>query len=441
MVRSFVKGGALCTALLSSIVSARALAQDAPADSETAPDAAPAAAGAPDSDETGMKFTARNRETANAPAPVRTPGRARTMEELSEAGTSELSIRSIRWRYSLNFFGDVSVSYGTPSAPENNLAFVLGDQDVLLKGELENHIIASTEFSLEHHEGGVGVDIERYNVRWQPSSSFFIEAGRSHTFLGYWNNAYHHGRWLQLTITRPRWVAFEDDDGVLPVHWVGLNVGGKVALGGITHLDLVASVGNGRGAIVDDVRTVEDFQSMKAFHGSAELVGIASSDLRMGVSGVIDRIPPQNAMVRPNLPNTPIDELILGGYVAYPSLPLLVIVEAYTIIHRANVDTSMGTVDHRWAVYGGFGLLGYAFGRVTPYIEIERFASQGGLDPFLNPGSMDVTPGSFDTVAGVFGTRVDLSNWSALKFEYRATRDTITAETSQMGLINWSWGF
>ena len=121
-------------------------------------------------------------------------------------------------------------------------------------------------------------------MRWQ-SSRFFIEAGRTHTGFGYWNNAYHHGRWLQPTIARPRWVAFEDDGGILPVHWVGAGSRRARADRSTPTVNIMLTVGNGRGKIVDDVRNNRDYQTMKAFHGSLELVGIGRPELRVGVAG------------------------------------------------------------------------------------------------------------------------------------------------------------
>ena len=147
------------------------------------------------------------------PAPV-ARARPRTMEEVAGASIQELTFRSVRWRYSLNFFGDVSMSGGKPSDGEHAFGFGLGGQDILIRGELSENIVTTTEMAFEAGEdGGIGVDLERFNVRWQ-SSRYFVEAGRTHTSFGYWNNAYHHGRWLQPTIERPRWVAFEDDGGI-----------------------------------------------------------------------------------------------------------------------------------------------------------------------------------------------------------------------------------
>jgi hypothetical protein len=389
-------------------------------------------------DEGGMTFSSSKRQVSPAATPASeappTPGptRALTMEQVSEASTAELSIHNIRWRYSLNFFGDASLSWGSPTAPDNYLSFSFGAQDVLLRGELGNHIVASTEMAFEPGPDGIGTDIERYNVRWQ-SPEFFVEVGRSHTVFGYWNNAYHHGRWLQPTIERPRWVAFEDNGGMLPVHWVGLNVGGKLKMGAST-LNLVASIGNGRGRIVDDVRNDRDYQSMKAFQGSAELVGLGWPELRIGVAAVADKIPPQPVDVRPLLVDTPISEFIGGAHVAYASVPLVLIVETYMVVHRA--------VGQQWTTFGGFGLVGYTIGRVTPYFEVERVDSSGpSPDPFFIRPGID-PPVSFNTVKGILGTRVDLSDWTAIKFELRQTHylDGFAGDFRE-AVLNWSWGF
>jgi hypothetical protein len=382
----------------------------------------------------GARAEPQTSHPSGAPPPTRA-GRARTMEDVTEAVTEELTIRNMRWRYSLNFFGDISLGATKPAGTDHPFGFGLGAQDLLIRGELSSQITATTEIALEPGDEGVTVDVERFAVRWQ-SSGYFIEAGRTHTAFGYWNNAYHHGRWLQPTIARPRWVAFEDDGGMLPVHWVGAGVGARLPVGAAT-VNLQASFGNGRGVIVDDVRNAHDYQAMKAYHFSAEMVGIGVPELRVGIAGVYDRIP--GIPDRPLLPNgESIGEFIGGAHIAYVNVPLIFIGEGYWVAHTAK-DVSGST--HQFNTYGGFVLVGYAFGRVTPYFEIERIASKG-VDPFfvrtdLNGGVTD----SFDSLKGIIGVRVDLTDWTALKAEYRQTREADKNQTIYEGLLNWSWGF
>jgi hypothetical protein len=362
----------------------------------------------------------------------RPPGRAQTMDQVASDLTAELSVHNIRSRYTLNFFGDTSLSAGTPAAPDHHLGFAIGAQDVLIKGELGKHFVALTEFAVESGEtGGFGIDVERYSVRWQAGPAY-IEAGRTHTAIGYWNNAYHHGRWLQLAIARPRWVAFEDDGGLLPVHWVGVTSGAKLSVGSGT-LNLVASVGNGRGKIVDDVRNSGDYQSLKAVQVGAEYVGVHWPDLRIGVAAIFDRIPPQSAADRPALADQPIDEVIGAAHIAYASVPLVLVTESYLVVHRA--------LGQQWTTYGGFLLVGYSFDRWTPYVEVERIASRGGADPFFVPVPNALDAPSFNTFKGIAGLRVDLSDWTALKAEYRRTSYLDSSTSLQEFVVNWSWGF
>jgi hypothetical protein len=357
--------------------------------------------------------------------------RARTMEELSESSTHELRMASVKSRYSLNFFGDTSFSVGKPTEPDHFPGFAIGPQVFLLKGELGAHVVARTEFVFEGGDEGFVLDVERMHVRWQ-TEQFFIEAGRVHTAFGYWNNAYHHGRWLQPAIDRPRWVAFEDSKGILPVHWVGLDAGVKLKMGP-GDLHFTVSIGNGRGKIVDDVRNAHDIQSRKAIHAAVEYVGLGLPDLRVGIAGIYDRIAAQPDTVRPALPNVIIDEWIGSAHIAYPSVPLTLIVESYVVQHLQGSS--------HWTTFGGFGLVGYAFGPVTPYLEYERIASSGGSDPFFIPDPTVPAPPSFDSVAAIVGMRIDLTDWTALKAEYRYTNELDRSSVVHVGILNWSWGF
>jgi hypothetical protein len=68
-------------------------------------------------------------------------------------------------------------------------------------------------------------EIERFQLGWRTGDSK-IWLGRFHNPIGYWNTRYHHGAFLQTSITRPSIVEFEDDGGVLPTHLTGLLIEG-----------------------------------------------------------------------------------------------------------------------------------------------------------------------------------------------------------------------
>jgi len=68
-------------------------------------------------------------------------------------------------------------------------------------------------------------EIERLQLGWRFGESK-AWLGRFHNPIGYWNTQFHHGAYLQTSITRPAIVDYEDDNGVLPMHLAGLLIEG-----------------------------------------------------------------------------------------------------------------------------------------------------------------------------------------------------------------------
>ncbi len=68
-------------------------------------------------------------------------------------------------------------------------------------------------------------DIERIQLGWTIGDGK-VWFGRFHNPVGYWNTQFHHGSYLETSISRPSIVDFEDDDGILPMHLTGLLVEG-----------------------------------------------------------------------------------------------------------------------------------------------------------------------------------------------------------------------
>jgi hypothetical protein len=353
------------------------------------------------------------------------------MDEVAQSSEQELHFGRLKARYVFNFFGEVLFAARSPAGGERSPAFAIGAQDFVLRGELGSHIAATTEFAIEFDdENRPGVDLERLSVRWQ-GEHFFIDAGRTHTDVGYWNTAYHHGHWLQPSIARPSWVRFEDEGGLLPVHWVGLTGGADAKLGGGT-LHLTLAIGNSRGKVADDVRNNLDYQASKALYGKLEYVGFgALHDLRIGLSGLYDKIASQDATIRPALPGQPIHEWIGGFHIAYPSVPVLLIIEGYLIEHRAATQA--------WRTYGGFVLVGYTIGLLMPYAEASQILAGGGMDPFFIPdqAAFGMSVEQLDLLGGL---RFDVSSWSALKLEYAYVHRPYASNQHSVTL-DWSWGF
>src|SRR5204862_5228588 len=94
---------------------------------------------------------------------------------------------------------------------------------------------------------GFNVEIERSIIRYDQSDMLKLSFGRYHTPINYWNTAYHHGSWLQTTISRPEMTQF--GGSFIPVHFVGALAEGELPAGGL-NLNYNAGVGNGRGAVI-----------------------------------------------------------------------------------------------------------------------------------------------------------------------------------------------
>jgi len=70
-------------------------------------------------------------------------------------------------------------------------------------------------------------EIERIQLGWMVGDSK-IWLGRFHNPVGYWNAQFHHGSYLETSISRPSIVEFEDDNGLLPIHLTGLLIEGVI---------------------------------------------------------------------------------------------------------------------------------------------------------------------------------------------------------------------
>jgi hypothetical protein len=368
--------------------------------------------------------------TAAPPAPSPTP-------ELRPLTMDEIAVATTNTRVTLNVFGDTA--FKVDSAAGSRPAFVLGPLDILLTGRSGN-LIALSEIALETDDetGQIGIDLERGFVGWH-TETFSIDAGRTHTELGYWNNAFHHGRWLQMPVDRPRAVLFEDEGGILPIHSIGVT-GRWRLLTGEHQIEAMGAVGNGRGVIVDNLQLDRDTNLFKSLLLKIEAKGFGARELRFGVSSFYDRIAPEPATsatggaTRPQLPNETIAELIANAYLAYRGSELTVIAEAFEIAHSATV-----TGGH-WNTFDGFALVAYRFGVLAPYATVEVRAGDVAQDPFFFPDPMAESAilGRFDEATA--GLRWDLNTWSAIKVEYRPTYLVATKVWDQRGIVDWTFG-
>jgi len=329
-------------------------------------------------------------------------------------------------RIDLNFFGDVSLV----QRKDQKAAFAVGPLGFQVTAHLAEGLVGRTEFAMVFEHGETVVDIERAYLEYRTTRWMFV-AGRTHAELGYWNNAFHHGRWLQLTIDRPHALRFEDEGGILQVHSVGASVSYAPARGD-SGVEVALGVGNGHGRTIDQIQTKEDDNWAKSMLVRVGAVGIGHPALRFGVNAAVDIIAPQPVTVRPLWPDKPITELVTGVYLALRGERLMVFSETYNVLHRSG--------GRSWQITDGFLIAGYRFSQFIPFGELEARRGDGRSDPFYNPdpaiGSEGVPPGNF--VEATAGVRYELNAWSALKLELSA--GTFEHVSDYRAEVNWSFG-
>jgi hypothetical protein len=309
--------------------------------------------------------------------------------------------------FTLHGFADaqLGLSNARPDAGGDvkDASFVLGQFDLYMVARLSERFSFLGETVFESGQNGeTVVDLERVFLKYSWSDAFHASAGRTHTPIGYWNTAYHHGALLQPTIDRPEALRFEDDGGLLPVHAVGLELSGHLPAGP-GHFDYVANVANGRGPIADMVQTGADLNLHKATALQLAYTREGEVLATVGASGYADNIPP--AADAPA--GTGETRERIGGVHAHVHAPAAeFIAEGFTIEH----ESTAGSFRHRAA----YAVLVVGGGPLRPYGAVDG-TDVNVNDPFYAP-----SPG--DRTTATLGVRFDANPATALKFELRSTR-------------------
>ncbi len=75
------------------------------------------------------------------------------------------------------------------------------------------------------------VGLDRVLLKYDYSDHLKLSFGRYHTNIGYYNTAFHSGKWLQTTADRPLVMEFADQGGLLPTQAVGISATGLIPSG------------------------------------------------------------------------------------------------------------------------------------------------------------------------------------------------------------------
>ena len=154
--------------------------------------------------------------------------------------------------------GFADVGYTRASNNETRLdqaghGFWANALDFYLTPQFTDRSKALIELIFEFLPEGLATDLERIQLGYTFNDQLTTWVGRFHAPYGYWNTAYHHGGQIQTSITRPRFIDFEDKGGLMPSHVMGAWATGGVPIGE-AKLNYDVYIGNGNAIVgVGDV--------------------------------------------------------------------------------------------------------------------------------------------------------------------------------------------
>src|SRR5262245_21165115 len=131
-------------------------------------------------------------------------------------------------------FGDVGFGFVDPAdaAGFGRSSFFLGELDLFVTASFGERWQALGETVIESRPSEDGeefdVGVERLWVQYEAAPWLRLKLGREHDPVTYWNRRFHHGAWVQTSLSRPRIVQFEEDDGLLPIDVTGLELNGRL---------------------------------------------------------------------------------------------------------------------------------------------------------------------------------------------------------------------
>ena len=307
----------------------------------------------------------------------------------------------------LHGFIDVGAGNHNPLSPDVK-GVAVGSVDFYLAPQLGEHTRGLVELNFEvGEEGGVGVDLERTQLGYQFGNTGTLWLGRFHTPYGYWNTAFHHGTQIATSLRRPRFLAFEDQGGILPAHSTGIWFTGnkRVGDGKLGYDVYVTNAQTIEGGVLD-MRQAGNADGQVTLGGRLSYQPGSLESLQVGVSALSGRIED------PTNPANDTHMNVLGLHANWDSDAWEGLAELYLFRNEALLGGGTHSSN------AGYAQLGYRAGRYTPYARYERT-------------SLDQTDGYFIGQASgrsyhreALGFRYDIDLKSALKLELADTHNT-----------------
>jgi hypothetical protein len=297
-------------------------------------------------------------------------------------------------------FGDVDYLATDRKAVQDG--FQLGQFVGHVNAGLTDRLTAFAEFTVTPRDGAFNLVEERLILRYDFHDAFKLSAGRYHAPVSYWNTAFHHGSWLQPSVSRPEMIKF--GTRFLPVHFVGVLAEGNLP-GAPLGLGYSVGLGNGRQANIAVPGDAGDANRHPAFLGTLRARPAALYGLEIGGAGYAETVSPGTG--------PGIRERILSAHVAWERDAQLIAEYVHLRHEPMGAAAAPAATSRAGYVQAGYRLPGAAHA-FTPYGRWEQLRVGDG-DALLGALKLD-----YDAWIG--GMRYDFAPFAALKAEYRSER-------------------
>jgi hypothetical protein len=247
---------------------------------------------------------------------------------------------------------------------------------------------------------GFNAEVERSIIRFEHNDHLKVSFGRYHTPINYWNTAFHHGQWLQTTVSRPEMTQFGGK--FIPVHFVGALVEGATPAGGL-NFNYNFGVGNGRGNVITRAGDAGDNNNSRAYLVNLFVRPNRFFGLQAGGSGYRDRITTGGIQY---------NEWITSAHFVWARENPEIIGEFANARHENLTVTAPIANSQAYYVQAAYRL-SVLEKKWKPYYRYD----------YIHVPKSDTAFQPIPNLAGnTLGVRYDITNFAALKFEYRNQR-------------------
>ena len=322
----------------------------------------------------------------------------------SEHPANTTEIREMQVHYpSLQIRGFGDIDFSATDQKGSVSGFDLGQFVLHLASPLSEKVSYFGEVSFTAQPSGYDLQVERTIIRYDYNDYFKMSFGKYHTPIGYWNTAFHHGAWLQTTISRPEMVKIGGT--FTPIHFVGLLAEGNLPSGGL-GLGYSVGLGNGRSSILSKAGDSGDSNDNRAWVASVFARPARFYGLQFGGSVYHDKLSP--------LQGPELREWITSAHLVWTKEHPEFLAE-FSNVHHRDIQTSQTFNNQAFYIQVAYRLP-WLENKWKPYYRFEYIHK-----PESEPVLSDVS----DLVGSTFGVRYDITNYAAFKGEYRNTRHGI----------------